>query len=1170
MVVALTLPMLPAMPAGAIGTQVVLTTGTSWTVPAGVTNISIECWGGGGGGGNRTTLNGRGGGGGAYAKVNSYAVTPGAVIPISIGAGGGSAANGGNTTFNTNICVAAGGSAGVTNGAGGTGGLASASTGDITANGGSGAQNGGGGSAGVTALGLTSATAIAGNNASVCTGGTAVANGGAGGSGNCANQSIGGGAGGFPGGGGGGGSKGGGGPAILYGGAGAQGRIIITYLPEITTPTVTGIGTTSATLGANFVNANGATTVSERGICWGTTPAPTTNCTSSGTATGVYTQLVSGFTAGTLYYYRGYITVESGTGYSEDGTFTTDTTLAVTGPSSIISPVTTGTLTASGGSSGGTVSFNYVSGGCSLGGADNATLTVTDFSNSPCVVTATRAAGGNFVAQTSANYNVTLVDNTAPTLLSFTRQNPLTSPTNADVLVFRATFDEDVQNVDAADFAVTGTTAAVTLVTPVSASVYDITVSGGDLAGLNGTVGLDLAVGQNISDLAGNALPPGEPATDETYLLDNIAPTVTVEQASGQSDPTNVGPILFTVTFSEPINTSTFTAADVVLSASTAPGPLSASIIEIAPNNGTTFEVSVSGMSGNGDVIVSIAANTVQDPAGNNNAASTSTDNTVTYDIDALTVTVEQAATQADPTNVGPILFTVTFNKPINTSTFTATDVVLSASTASGPLSASIIEIAPNDGTTFEVSVSGMSGSGDVIVSIAGNTMQDPAGNDNAASTSIDNTVTYDINALTVTVEQASGQSDPTNVGPILFTVTFNKPINTSTFTAADVVLSASTTPGPLSASITEIAPNDGTTFQVSVSGMSGNGDVIVSIAANTVQDLASNNNASSTSTDNTVTFDNINPIVASTDLLPEYTGSGPQVFTVTFNKPVSDPVGNTDPDDATNTANYLLVSKGPNGAADTASCASPLQGDDTQVALSSVSYDAATYKSLVTLFNNLPLGSYRLFVCGTTSIVDLAGNPLNGGSDYTFDFTVQPVASAAARSASSLPATGFAPGRITRLPIQPVEKAYSQSDLWLEIPRLGVKMDIVGVPQVDGEWDVSWLGNQAGWLEGSAFPTWEGNSVITGHVWNANNTAGLFRYIGSLKWGDQVIVHAWGAKYIYEVRSVSLVNPSNASAMLKHEKLPWVTLVTCTGYDTRTGQYRYRTLVRAVLVSIK
>ena len=170
------------------------------------------------------------------------------------------------------------------------------------------------------------------------------------------------------------------------------------------------------------------------------------------------------------------------------------------------------------------------------------------------------------------------------------------------------------------------------------------------------------------------------------------------------------------------------------------------------------------------------------------------------------------------------------------------------------------------------------------------------------------------------------------------------------------------------------------------------------------------------------------------------------------------------------------------------------------------------------------------------------------------------------------LPATGFAPGVITRLPAQPAAKAYSGlGDLWLEIPKLGVQMSIVGVPQAaDGSWDVSWLGNNAGWLNGSAYPTWKGNSVITGHVWNANNTPGPFRYINTLFWGDKIIVHAGGAQYVYEVRSVMQVSSGNTAAMLKHETLPWVTLVTCRDYNQTTGTYKYRVLVRAVLVDVK
>ena len=96
---------------------------------------------------------------------------------------------------------------------------------------------------------------------------------------------------------------------------------------------------------------------------------------------------------------------------------------------------------------------------------------------------------------------------TAPVLLTFTRQTPGASPTNADTLVFRASFSKAVQNVDSADFTVNGTTTAtVTGVAAVNAGTYDVTVSGGDLAGFNGTVGLDLAAGQNITDLVGNGL----------------------------------------------------------------------------------------------------------------------------------------------------------------------------------------------------------------------------------------------------------------------------------------------------------------------------------------------------------------------------------------------------------------------------------------------------------------------------------------------------------------------------------------------------------------------------------------------------------------------------------------------------------------------------------------
>jgi LPXTG-site transpeptidase (sortase) family protein len=280
-------------------------------------------------------------------------------------------------------------------------------------------------------------------------------------------------------------------------------------------------------------------------------------------------------------------------------------------------------------------------------------------------------------------------------------------------------------------------------------------------------------------------------------------------------------------------------------------------------------------------------------------------------------------------------------------------------------------------------------------------------------------------------------------------------------------------------------------------------------------------------------------PTVTTLSLQANYVGAGPASFTVQFNMPVADPPGHTGQDDVTNPANYLLIEKGSNGVTDTLSCAAGLSGDDLQQTVTAVSYNSTTFTSTVTLAGALPIGNYHLFICGTTSIVSSANVPLNNGSDFTFDFVVT-----GATSPSTLPSTGFPMGHVTNLPPQPAEKAYAAySDLTLEIPSLGIKAPIVGVPKSNGTWDVSWLGNSVGWLEGSAFPTWAGNTVLTGHVWNADNTPGIFAAIKNLKYGDRFAIHAFGQTYIYEVRENTWVWGNSLSKVFKHEDYDWVTL---------------------------
>lgn len=288
----------------------------------------------------------------------------------------------------------------------------------------------------------------------------------------------------------------------------------------------------------------------------------------------------------------------------------------------------------------------------------------------------------------------------------------------------------------------------------------------------------------------------------------------------------------------------------------------------------------------------------------------------------------------------------------------------------------------------------------------------------------------------------------------------------------------------------------------------------------------------------------------------------------ITFDEDLNNPAGNLDTDDVTNPQNYLLVTPGPNGGFDTSNCAIGLTGDDAQVATGPVSYTnnggGGPFVATVQLNNgsNLANGLYRLFICGTTSIVDLALNPLNGGMDDSVTFTVLV-------ATKRNPQTGFPPGVVTLLPEQPAEKAYTDlGNLWIEIPKLNLKTSITGVPLTANDWDVTWLNRQVGWLEGTAYPTWEGNTVLTAHAYTADGEAGPFALLQYLKYGDTVIIQLGDMKYTYAIRANLLINPNNTYWLTKHEKLDWVTLITCQQYNEKTKSYRYRRVVRAVLIS--
>jgi LPXTG-site transpeptidase (sortase) family protein len=166
------------------------------------------------------------------------------------------------------------------------------------------------------------------------------------------------------------------------------------------------------------------------------------------------------------------------------------------------------------------------------------------------------------------------------------------------------------------------------------------------------------------------------------------------------------------------------------------------------------------------------------------------------------------------------------------------------------------------------------------------------------------------------------------------------------------------------------------------------------------------------------------------------------------------------------------------------------------------------------------------------------------------------------------IPVTGFAPGMVMKLDT-PSRLLYDATSLTIKIPVIKVNASIVGVESEEGGWDLSWLQDQVGWLNGTAYPTWKGNSVLTGHVVNANGKPGVFSRLKALGVGEYVFVYSSGYRYTYKVVSNAFVQPNDVSVM-KHEEKSFLTLITCDTYDERTGTYLRRVAVGAALVDVR
>ena len=179
-------------------------------------------------------------------------------------------------------------------------------------------------------------------------------------------------------------------------------------LPTVTTTAVSSITETTATSGGAVTN-NGGANVTAWGVCWSTSPNPTTAgnyLQNNGSSVG-FSSLLNGLTLGTTYYIRAYATNSAGTGYGEQLSFTTIIVVVPTVTTDAISAINT--TSARGG---GAVNNN---------GGGAVTAWGVCWSTSPNPTTANNYLPSNFFQGNSNDWLNGLIDGLIPSTTYYVR-----------------------------------------------------------------------------------------------------------------------------------------------------------------------------------------------------------------------------------------------------------------------------------------------------------------------------------------------------------------------------------------------------------------------------------------------------------------------------------------------------------------------------------------------------------------------------------------------------------------------------------------------------------------------------------------------------------------------------------------------------------------------------
>jgi hypothetical protein len=484
--------------------------------------------------------------------------------------------------------------------------------------------------------------------------------------------------------------------------------------------------------------------------------------------------------------------------------------------------------------------------------------TITDDAGNTTTLTLATPGAANSLGANEAF----VVDTTVPTVSGVTASTGNGSYNAGDVINVQVNFSENVTVTGTPTITLeTGTTDRVVNYssgTTTSTLVFQYTVQAGDTSAdldylstgalvLNGGTILDGALNAATLTLA-NPGAANSLGANKALIVDTTSPTITDVSASTADGYYNAADVVnieiyfdenVTVTGTPTLELETGTTDRfATYSSGTGTGTLVFQYTVQAGDTAADLDYKATNS-------LALSGGTINDAAGN------ASDLTLFAPAAANSLGANKALVIDTTAPTAPVVVT-----PISTATIPQTYTFQGTCTTSD-----IISITHADITGSPITVACIASTFSVSVPFASTGVKNNiqvASTDQAGNVSINTTIaTLTVtSANNVTINKKSGQEDPTDVATILYTVVFSQAIDDTTFTTADINTSASTTGGVTVNSVTEVAPNDDTTFEVSVTATGADGNVILTIDAATVQTLTLVDNAVSSSTDNIVGYD--------------------------------------------------------------------------------------------------------------------------------------------------------------------------------------------------------------------------------------------------------------------------------------------------------------------------